>query len=92
MYAVNHLSIHVYDPSEPAFQGINNLIQYIYFFPHRPIMYPASLDVTTTNDLWQEVSPGKFHFQNISNGLVAFSGGGEVHVPNDQHAVAWFVF
>ena len=31
---------------------------------------------------------GSIVSQNISNGLVAFSGGGEVHAPNDKHAVS----
>ena len=51
-------------------------------------MYPAGLYGTTTHDLHQEVSPGYFHPQKISNSLVAFSYGVEGRAPNEKRAVA----
>ena len=51
-------------------------------------MYPPDLDVTTTHDLYREVSPDYLHSQKISNGLVAFSDGVEGRYPNDKRAIA----
>ena len=50
-------------------------------------MYPTWLDVTTTHDLRQEVSPGNFHSQKISNGLVFFADIREGHSPNEKFAI-----
>ena len=88
MYSVNRLSIHSFYPSEPYFQGFKHLILYLYVCPHRLIIYPAVLDGATTHDLRQEVSPGDFHSQKISNGLVAFEYGVEGRDPNDKHAIS----
>ena len=76
IYAVNRFSIHDFPPSAPYLQGIKHLIRYLSVWTHCTIMYHTGLDVTTTHDLHQEASPGEFHSQNISNGLVAFSDGG----------------
>ena len=87
MYDVNRLSSNYSDPSEPALQGINLLVCYLAILPHRPIMYPAVLYGTTTHDLRQEVSPGEFYSQNISNGLVDFSDGLEGRTTNYKRAI-----
>ena len=76
MYDVNCISRHESSPSASYFQGINQLIHYLSGYPHCPIMYPDGLYGTTTHDLCQEVSSGKFHSQHISNVLVTFSDGG----------------
>ena len=76
MYDVKYLSRNYYSSSESSFQGIKQLIWYLYGFTHLPIMYPSGLDGTTTHDLRQEVSPGDFHYQKIPNGLVDFADGG----------------
>ena len=77
LYDVNLLSSLYFVPSAPAFHGTKYLICYLSVCPHRPIMYPAYLKGTTTHDLRQEVSPGDFHSQNISNGLDFFVSGVE---------------
>ena len=51
-------------------------------------MYLVGLDVINNHDLYQEVYPGYFHSQTISNGLVAFSDGVEVHNPNEKIAIS----
>ena len=91
MYSANYLSRHASASSSPSFQGINHLIRYLDFLPHCPIMYTSGLDVTTICGLRQEVSPVNFHYQKISNGLVAFSDGGEGHSPNDKRYIAWVI-
>ena len=91
MNDVNCLSINLSDPSEPPFKGINNLISYLSVCPHRPIMYPSGLYGTTTHDLHQEVSPGDFHSQNISNGLVDFANGGEFRTPNYKQSISCII-
>ena len=87
MYAVSRLSSHVSIPSAPSFQGINHLIIYLDIGPQCPIIYPASIDVTTTHELRQEVSPGDFHSQKISNGLVDFLDCGLGLAPNENFAM-----
>ena len=73
MYAVNRLSSHNYTPSAPDFQGINQLIRYIYGRPHLPIMYTAGINGNTTHDIHKEVYPGNFQYQNKYDGLVDFA-------------------
>ena len=82
MFAFNYLSIHACSQSASSFQGIKYIIRYLSVCPYHSIMYPAVLDVTTTHGLRQEVSPGKFQSQNISNGLVAFEDEVEGRAPN----------
>ena len=76
MYDDNRLSRYTAAPSASAFQGIKNLILYLSDCIHLPIVNPSGLDVTTTHELCQEVSPGDFHSHNISNGPVNFTDGG----------------
>ena len=51
-------------------------------------MYPYGIDGTKTHELRQEVPPGDFQPQNISNGLVAFADGGEGRSYNNKCAIA----
>ena len=91
MYSVNRISIHVAAPYTPEFQGIEHLIRYLDGCPHCPIIYTVVIDGNTTHDLGQEVSPGKFHSQKISNVLVAFLDGVEGSPPNDKHAIIYVI-
>ena len=68
--------------------GIKHLICYPYGLPYCTIIYHAVLDRTNNHDILQEVSPGNFHSKNISNGLVAFSYGGESCSPNDKQTIS----
>ena len=88
---VSYLSSHTSDPSDPAFQGIKNLIFYPDGCPCRPIIYPCSVDGTTTHDIHQEVSPGGLHYQKISNGLIDFEDCGEGHDHNYKRAISCVV-
>ena len=72
MYTVNRIYNHAYDPSTKALQGINHPIRYLTGCPQCPIMYPSSLNGTIIHEIRQEVFPGDFHSQNISNDLVVF--------------------
>ena len=51
-------------------------------------MYPAGLYGTTTHELHQEVYPGDFDSQTISNGIVDFIYGGEGRDPNEKRSIA----
>ena len=75
MCAFSSLSSYAYDPSAPTFQGFKHLVRYLVRCPCHPIIYPSAIDGTKTHVLLQEVSPGNFYSQNITNGLVSFSDG-----------------
>ena len=73
------------------FQGIKHLTRYLASLPHLPTMYPCVLDVTTTHELRQEVSPGDLHSRNVPNILISFAYGGEVRAFNEKCAIAYVV-
>ena len=54
-------------------------------------MYPDVVYGTTTHDLCQGFSPGGFHSQKISNGLVSFAGGVKVRASNDKRYIAYAI-
>ena len=91
MYDVNHILSHASSPFSPSFQRIKHLIHYLASCPHRPIMYPSGFDGTTTHEFRQDVSPGDFCSQNISNGLVAFSDGEEGRAPNERRTISCII-
>ena len=87
MHAFNRLSRNASPPSSPALKGKNHLIRYLSGWPHLTIMYPTGLYGTNAHELRQEVSPGDFHYQNISYVQVDFSDGGEGGAPNYKCAI-----
>ena len=88
MYTANHMSSYNDAPYTPVFKGINNLIHYVAGFPRLPAVYPSGLDITTTHELSQEVSPVNFYSQNIFNDLVSFTDGGEGLAYNYRCAIS----
>ena len=92
MYVAKRLYSYSDIPSAPAFQSINHLIRYLSRLPHRPITHPSVLDGTAIHELLQELSSCDLHYQNISNGLVDFTDGGEGRDPNGEHAIACIIF
>ena len=91
IYALKRLYIYATVSSAPAFQGINYLIRHLDGFYHRPFMYPYVIYGTTTHELHQDIYPGEFHFKNIRNTLVDFSGGGEGCTLNNKRDVAFII-
>ena len=66
-------------------QCIKHLIDYLYGCPYCTVRYTYGLDGNKTHELRQEVSPGGFHPQDISNGLVGFADGVEICASNNVH-------
>ena len=47
-------------------------------------MYHSGIDRNKTHELHQEVSPGNFHSQNLSNGLISFADHVEGYTSNNK--------
>jgi hypothetical protein len=88
MYFLNRLTPFAAYPSRPLFQLIKKLMRWLAGCPHRPIFYPAGIDVNGSHELKQEVSVGQFRDATLSNNLAMFADGGERKSRHDHRTIA----
>ena len=91
MCDVNRLYIYAASPSAPVFQCVKHLIRYILGYPNYTVIYPSFHDSTTTHELRQDVSSVDFHYQKISNGIVAFEESVEGWTDSNKRAIPYII-